>query len=220
MGIVIGLVLAASILTVMSVSTMVRADEGTEIKPTVAGKGWPLVYDSSGSPNWSVATNIYSDGFGVGIGTWTPDARFQVKGGNRLTIQGFENNIMSLTYVFPRSAPGLGDKQHYFFIGAPSSDGNGDLYIGRTELNDGTTNAEYSVRIDGTTTDWNFFKRVSIGKRDPQSALQVKGYVQLDLVRTAPPAADCDEKTERGRMKVDNVNGLLYICVDSGWIAK
>jgi hypothetical protein len=61
---------------------------------------------------------------------------------------------------------------------------------------------------------------VGIGTATPQSALQVTGYTQLALTSGAPPAADCDTAEERGRMKVDNVNGLLYICVDSGWVAK
>lgn len=61
---------------------------------------------------------------------------------------------------------------------------------------------------------------VGIGTSTPQSALQVNGYTQLALTAGAPPSADCDDASERGRMKVDNGAGLLYICVDSGWVAK
>ena len=61
---------------------------------------------------------------------------------------------------------------------------------------------------------------VGIGTTVPQSALQVEGYVQLDTLTAAPPAADCDEASERGRMMVDIVNDLLYICTNSGWISK
>jgi hypothetical protein len=61
---------------------------------------------------------------------------------------------------------------------------------------------------------------LGIGTTDPQSALQVEGYIQLDTLAGAPPAADCDEASERGRMKVDIVNDLLYICTNSGWITK
>ena len=61
---------------------------------------------------------------------------------------------------------------------------------------------------------------VGIGTTNPQSELQVNGYTQLGLTSGAPPAGDCDEATERGRMKVDNAAGLLYICVDSGWVSK
>jgi hypothetical protein len=53
-----------------------------------------------------------------------------------------------------------------------------------------------------------------------KATLQAAGYVQLDTLVAAPPAADCDEVSERGRMKVDVVNDLLYICTNSGWVAK
>jgi hypothetical protein len=61
---------------------------------------------------------------------------------------------------------------------------------------------------------------VGIGTTTPQSALQVEGYVQLDTLTAAPPAADCDEASERGRVKVDIVNSLLFICTNSGWVSK
>ena len=40
------------------------------------------------------------------------------------------------------------------------------------------------------------------------------GYSQLGLTTGAPPAADCDEASEHGRMKVDADVGvsLLYVC--------
>ena len=61
---------------------------------------------------------------------------------------------------------------------------------------------------------------VGIGTTNPQSTLQVSGYTQLALTSGAPPSEDCDSASERGRMKVDNAAGLLYICVDSGWVSK
>jgi hypothetical protein len=62
---------------------------------------------------------------------------------------------------------------------------------------------------------------VGIGTTSPQSKLQIAdGYLQLDLVTGTPPAADCDAANERGRMKVDPTAGSLYICMDSGWVAK
>ena len=62
---------------------------------------------------------------------------------------------------------------------------------------------------------------VGIGTSDPQSTLQVNGYTQLALTGgAAPPAADCDETTEYGRMKVDETNALLYICTSAGWVSK
>lgn len=47
-----------------------------------------------------------------------------------------------------------------------------------------------------------------------------QGYLQLALTAGVPPSGDCDSSTERGRMKVDSAAGLLYICRDSGWVAK
>ncbi len=61
---------------------------------------------------------------------------------------------------------------------------------------------------------------VGIGTDTPQSNLQVSGYIQLALTSSAPPATDCDESTERGRMKIDNVAEILYVCMDSGWVSK
>jgi hypothetical protein len=61
---------------------------------------------------------------------------------------------------------------------------------------------------------------VGIGTASPQSSLQVDGYVQLALTSGSPPSSDCDEVSERGRMKIDNSAGLLFICADSGWITK
>ena len=50
--------------------------------------------------------------------------------------------------------------------------------------------------------------------------LSVAGYAQVALATGAPPAADCDEAVETGRMKLDSAAGLLYLCADSGWISK
>jgi hypothetical protein len=61
---------------------------------------------------------------------------------------------------------------------------------------------------------------VGIGTQDPQSLLHVNGYIQLALTTGEPPATDCDEAIERGRMKIDSAGGGLYICVDTGWVAK
>jgi hypothetical protein len=67
---------------------------------------------------------------------------------------------------------------------------------------------------------------VGIGTASPNAMLHVAGnidadgYIKLALTSGAPPSADCDEASERGRMKVDSTAGLLYICVDSGWVSK
>jgi hypothetical protein len=61
---------------------------------------------------------------------------------------------------------------------------------------------------------------VGVGTKAPLSALQVVGYAQLDLTPGAPPASDCDDAAERGRLKVDSAAGVLYLCADAGWLAK
>lgn len=46
------------------------------------------------------------------------------------------------------------------------------------------------------------------------------GYIQLDTYGEAPPFLHCADITHQGRMVIDSVNGLIYICTESGWIAK
>lgn len=77
----------------------------------------------------------------------------------------------------------------------------------------------YSAPVERLKIDHN--GNVGLGTTTPQSTLQVNGYVQLALTSDAvPPTTDCDAVSELGRMIVDNVNGFLYICVDSGWVQK
>ncbi len=63
---------------------------------------------------------------------------------------------------------------------------------------------------------------VGVGTTNPQSSLQVNGYIQLALTTGLPAAADCDAAAEYGRMKVDAAAGVarLYICTADGWIFK
>ena len=41
--------------------------------------------------------------------------------------------------------------------------------------------------------------------------------VRLQLTTNAPPAAECNETSEHGRMKVDATNNRLWICTAMGW---
>ena len=56
---------------------------------------------------------------------------------------------------------------------------------------------------------------VGVRTPDPQSSLQIGGYMQLDLTTGAPPPADCSNPAHYGRMMVDARSQFLYICVDS-----
>ena len=91
---------------------------------------------------------------------------------------------------------------------APGATG-GEIRIRTTE--NGTDRARDRMRI--THNGY-----VGIGTTAPQSALQVEGYVQLDLTGgSLPPDEDCNEPEEYGRMVVDEINEDMYICVVSGW---
>ncbi len=73
------------------------------------------------------------------------------------------------------------------------------------DYDDGTAKLEV-LRL---TPDLN----VGIRTSDPQSSLQIGGYIQLDLTSGAPPSADCDSPAHYGRMTVDAGDQFLYICV-------
>lgn len=58
-----------------------------------------------------------------------------------------------------------------------------------------------------------------------QGDIRTTGYTQLALTSGTPPAVDCDEVLEMGRMKVDDSGGgFLYVCTQTasgiGWVAK
>lgn len=57
---------------------------------------------------------------------------------------------------------------------------------------------------------------VGIGTTQPVSPLQVNGYLQISLTSGVPPAADCNEAAEAGRMKYDAGVNRIYICSGAG----
>jgi hypothetical protein len=53
-----------------------------------------------------------------------------------------------------------------------------------------------------------------------QTATNVSGgFVRLPLTANAPPAAECNDTSMYGRMKVDATNNKLYVCTTTGWKA-
>lgn len=152
----------------------------------------------------------------VGIGTTTPRTRLELTGGNRLTIEGWSGDFMTQTLVFLPSE--LGTQKHHFFIGAPSTDGNGDLYFGQTKEMDATTSANYSAYIDGSTNQWSFFGSVGIGLRGPSEKLHVAGKVKAQAFIVGDITFEKDGKA-LWRMFEDE-KGLYLQSVNTGKVFR
>ena len=63
---------------------------------------------------------------------------------------------------------------------------------------------------------------VGVASPAPNTLLEIGsgGYLQFDKTSAgAPPASDCNDNAERGRMAIDTTNNLLYICngFTRGW---
>jgi hypothetical protein len=87
----------------------------------------------------------------------------------------------------------------------------------RAFVNSPSTNVIAFMQNGSERMRINSAGNVGIGTSAPQSSLQVNGYVQLALTAGAPPAADCDNAAEHGRMKVDATGNKLYVCTSTGW---
>ena len=196
--------------------------------------GTSISVDKKGSGRVYVGETIQSLFYhraGVGNYLGSIDAQASVSGGNVGYITGIGSNMYTsndakVSYLTGISTYGSISSSNTLttakgaWIRSFAGDGNiTNVYGIHIENMAGRgTDKSYSLYSDGGIS---YFKdSVGIGTNTPQSSLQVSGYVQLDLTDGAPPAEDCDSADERGRMKVDNANGKLYICVDSGWIAK
>ncbi len=173
----------------------------------VGGADKQLQYNNNGTLS---GAEVYYDDVngGVGVGTATPEA------GHKLHVNGlakFDLNAGSLYISTPGGNPGLivfegfnGHRRDITF---------GDLGMALTASDTSSPPPITNGILISENGD------VGIGTNNPASTLQVNGYIQLAVTSTAPPAADCDEVAERGRMIVNNVsgNGILYVCVDVGW---
>lgn len=83
------------------------------------------------------------------------------------------------------------------------------------------TTADYGIYQEGTQPN-SFAGNIGIGTTNPQSALHVPDgkYAQFaDNNAGAPPAGDCDNDAERGRLSIDTSNNRLYVCngATRGW---
>lgn len=97
-------------------------------------------------------------------------------------------------------------------------------YNGEEPGAEDTFPAPFRIESDGTTgpgqvlTVKGNLGRVGIGTSNPQSLIQVAGYIQITPKGT-PPDYDCNETSERGRLQL-TPSGAMHICTDSGWLTK
>ena len=81
-----------------------------------------------------------------------------------------------------------------------------------------TQSTSHKETINGTFNEFMSINKngvVKIGKSDDKN----NGYLQLDIIDTTPPSSDCDSD-KYGRMIINPISKLLYICVKGGWITK
>lgn len=72
--------------------------------------------------------------------------------------------------------------------------------------------------ISGSVTDAVPVVPPVAGKND---ITVTNGFINLDVTGGGPPdAAECDAADEYGRMILDEISGNLWLCYQSGWIAK
>lgn len=187
------------------------------------------VYQASAQPNFFAGN--------IGIGTNSPSSKLQVNDGDIYIVRGSDtpgdgavtNYYRSRGTVGARTAVQSGDNlAEVWALGHDGSAfGNaGGMIIEAAGTWTGTSRPSSISFWTVPSGDTLNYKRltildsgyVGIGTGAPQSALQVKGYTQLDTVSGAPPGTDCDAAAERGRMKVDPASGALYVCMNSGWV--
>jgi hypothetical protein len=172
------------------------------------GKAYSIISTGSANTPGAGALSIYDDSLGYiasikggnfGVGTIAPLNRLVVRG----TAAGFNESIFRVE----RATDGAVALTAGF-----GKDGTNSMFLG-TATNHPfalTTNDTERMRVSNSGN-------VGIGTTTPQSTLQVNGYVQLALTAGAPPAVDCDNVAEYGRMKVDATGNKLYVCTSTGW---
>jgi len=145
------------------------------------------VWSQSGSDDIS-----YSSGK-IGIGTSNPTSELHIKGSSAT------------------------DAEIFLQPGKWSSEGN----YGQIKFGDDNHYIRGEFQNGMTFYDTNKFLfaggNVGIGIKEPNSKLEVSGYIELDTSSGIPQSSDCDKSNEVGRMKMDSANNNLYVCSNNGW---
>ncbi len=165
--------------------------------------------------------SLNRSGGNVGIGTAAPATKLHVAGGSvrfdtgayGLEFNGAANNgIKTLASSNNLDMYALGNLKFYNDTDNTNIGTEGTFFYGGAAA--GTTPTPLMVLLNGGN--------VGIGTTSPQSTLHVPDgkYAQFeDNNAGAPPAGDCDNNAERGRMSIDTTNNLLYVCngATRGW---
>ncbi len=162
--------------------------------------------NNTASSGWSTVGggdhNIAREGAGATVGGGVQN----LASGNSATVPGGSQNVAAGTYSF--AAGRLAKANNIGTFVWADSDNNSNF--GEAFASTGTD--QFLIRAAGG---------VGIGTPTPQSALQVVGnYVQITTVTGRPPATDCDQATEAGRMVVvtdDPHNAVLCVCSGIEW---
>jgi len=162
---------------------------------------------------------LMKNGGNVGIGTTTPSTRLDLS--DRSTSTGIGADFQQIPLIMRNSSNTLNNWRNLAFY----ADNTLGLATVGAQLTDNTGANRFGALVFGTRGSGGFGERmritssgnVGIGTTNPQSALQVNGYIQLATTPGAPPAADCDQVAEYGQMKVDAISVKLYICTSAGW---
>lgn len=189
-----------------------------------------------------MGANIYYTGGNVGIGTDNPNSKLHIADSSSTIMESVGNNsnhidLKLLTRFGPQNSTnegghieiqGAGNHQDWFIDSYKGTLRFIEPYHSRQIEGKTRGGFLFSVKPQSVTGEDNIDAlaihnsgRVGIGKEEPNSALDVAGYIQLKTTGgQVPPTGDCNEEKERGRMTIDAISSLLYICTASGWVAK
>lgn len=190
-----------------------------------------------GSSTSVYAMLIDENGY-VGIGTTDPSARLHVAENDYVEIPLFERtgrtgagnySAASFQVTYDEDITTTGDRGGSIVFKIKDTGGtayetaNIDFY--RDTADDAGALAFSTYSAVNTFAEHMRIRangNVGIGTTSPQSSLHVPDgkYAQFeDNNAGAPPAGDCDNDAERGRMSIDTTNNRLYVCngATRGW---